>query len=428
MPTSLAKRPFHGGTILAMDNKVVIAGGGIGGLACALALGRSGVPVTVLEQAEQFDEVGAGVQLGPNAVRVLASWGLADSLRAVAAYPDDLRVRDARSGRELARQHLGATALARFGQPYACVHRADLHQLLLGAVRSTTPTTLRLQARVQAFEVVRGGDANAVRVSLDQHRTLGGVALIGCDGLWSRVRERLLGAAPARLTGHLAYRGLIATERLPQALRSNSVQAWLGARMHVVTYPVRSGEWTNLVAVVHGRLGTGHGGDSPRRWTVDAHVEDLLAATGPVAGELKGLIDAVPAWSLWALHDRPPLRGPAELARGPVALLGDAAHPLRPYLAQGAAMAMEDAWTLGQLVDSPAAEQDWTALFARYAALRWARNARVQRASVRNGQVFHAQGPIRLGRDLALKLFSERLMTNAWLYSGPAQPLAPVTP
>lgn len=192
--------------------------------------------------------------------------------------------------------------------------------------------------------------------------------------------------------------------------------------MHVVTYPVRGGEWINLVAVVHGSLGKGHGGDRLRSWTQDARVEDLLSATGPIAAELRCVIDAVPAWTLWALHDRPAMRSPAELARGPVALLGDAAHPMRPYLAQGAAMAMEDAWTLGELVDSSKARLDWTVLFAHYAAHRWARDARVQQASQRNGQIFHARGLLRIGRDLGLKLLGERLTSNDWLYSGPPRP------
>ena len=396
---------------------VLVAGGGIGGLACALSMGLAGVPVTVLEQAGEFAELGAGIQLGPNAMRVLSDWGLAAPLRSIASYPDDLSVRDALDGRELGRLRLGATALARFGQPYACVHRADLHRLLRDALHDRTPATLRLRARVQGFDVQSGG----VRVSLDEGPGLSGMALIGCDGLWSRVREGLLGAGPACFTGHLAYRGLIPVDSVGRTSRSNSVQVWLGARMHVVAYPVRDGKWINLVGVVHGRLDEGDGSEGARRWTREARLEDLLVATGPVAANLRDLIDAVPDWTRWALHDRPEMRGPSEQARGPIALLGDAAHPLRPYLAQGAAMAMEDAWTLGQLIARPHAEIDWSALFAEYAATRWKRNARVQRMSQRNGRIYHARGLLRLARNAGLRLLGERALVNRWLYSGPPE-------
>jgi salicylate hydroxylase len=244
-----------------MNDSLLIAGGGIGGLACALAMSRAGRAVTVLEQASDFTEVGAGIQLGPNAMRVLADWGCDRAVKAVATHPDDLRVRDAHDGRELGHLRLGSTALSRYGHPHACIHRADLHRLLLEAVQWQTPATLRLRARVEAFDV----QEDLVRVALDDGRSLFGAALIGCDGLWSRVRARLLDATPARLTGHLAYRGLIPAERLAHGLRSNSVQVWLGERMHVVSYPVRSGEWINVVAVVHGRLGERHGGDEAQR-------------------------------------------------------------------------------------------------------------------------------------------------------------------
>ena len=393
-----------------MDSSLLVAGAGIGGLACALSLGRSGVPVTLLEQADDFAELGAGIQLGPNAMRVLSDWGLDERLRSIASYPDDLCVRDSLDGRQLGHLRLGATALARFGRPYACVHRADLHRLLLDALHSRTPATLRLQARVSTFEI----QSDAVRVQLEDGVALSGSALIGCDGLWSRVREALLGTEPAQPTGHLAYRGLIPAESLSRTARSNSVQVWLGADMHVVSYPVRCGQWINLVAVVHGRSGA-----SPGRWTQEACVEDLLTATGPVAANLRALIDAVPRWTLWTLHDRAPLHGPSDLARGRVALLGDAAHPLRPYLAQGAAMAMEDAWTLGQLVHRTRVRLDWSALFAKYAAHRWERNARVQRMSRFNGRIYHARGLLRLGRNAGLRLLGEQLLANRWLYSGP---------
>ncbi|WP_439605643.1 FAD-dependent monooxygenase [Hydrogenophaga sp.] len=399
-----------------MNQQVIVAGGGIGGLACALALARAGVRSVLLEQAAAFGEVGAGLQLGPNAVRVLAEWGLMDALQACAAFPEALRVRDAHRAHQLGHLRLGAMALARHGQHYATLHRADLHGLLLNAVQRRPEVQLRLGTRLASFEEVAPG----VRATLESGETLAAEALVGCDGLWSRVRTQLLGAQPARATGHLAYRGMVRAVDLPAALRANTVTAWLGPRLHVVHYPVKQGEWINVVAVVHGVL---RPGDDPQGWTHEAHAADLRRALGPACAELMAMVAAVPEWTLWPLNDRVPLNGPHEQAQGRVALLGDAAHPMRPYLAQGAAMAIEDAWTLGRLLEAGrGAPTDWTALFSRYAQTRWQRNARVQRHSQRNGVVFHAQGALRWGRDTAMGLLGERLLDNTWLYDGPPEP------
>jgi len=404
-----------------MNEHVVVAGGGIGGLACALALARAGVSVDVLEQASAFGEVGAGLQLGPNAVRVLDAWGLADDLHACAAFPEALCVRDAHGGQRLGHLRLGAMALARYGQPYATLHRADLHSLLLRAVQREPGVRLHLQTRLAAYEAT----AEGVRVTTESDLVLQGQALIGCDGLWSRVRAQMLGAQPVRASGHLAYRGMLHRDDLPAAQRDNVVTAWLGPRLHVVHYPVRGGEWFNVVAVVHGVLGQGHGGPAgsdPQSWSHEAQAADLKRALGPACKDLMTMIDAVTGWKLWALNDRTPLAGPQEHAQGQVALLGDAAHPLRPYLAQGAAMALEDAWTLGRLrAAEPTA--DWPALLEAYAQTRWPRNARVQSRSQRNGTIFHATGVLRWGRNTAMALLGESLLDNAWLYEGPPDPL-----
>ncbi|WP_066269643.1 FAD-dependent monooxygenase [Hydrogenophaga palleronii] len=399
-----------------MNQHVIVAGGGIGGLACALALARAGVRSVVLEQARAFAEVGAGLQLGPNAVRVLAEWGLMDNLLACAAFPAALRVRDAHDGRQLGQLRLGAMALARHGQHYATLHRADLHSLLLTAVQQRPEVQLRLGARLSRCEE---DAASGVRVTLEGGDTLSAGALIGCDGLWSRVRAQMLGEQPVRATGHLAYRGLLRTTDVPPALRGNLVTAWLGPRLHVVHYPVKQGERFNLVAVVHGQLPST---DDPQAWTHAAHATDLRRALGPACEELMSMVNAVPDWTLWPLNDRPALRGPHEQAQGRVALLGDAAHPMRPYFAQGAAMAIEDAWTLGRLAQDPAAGDDWPARLALYAQTRWRRNARVQQLSQRNGVVFHASGLLRWGRNTAMALLGERLLDNTWLYEGPPEP------
>lgn len=388
-----------------------MVGGGIGGLAAAFALAREGVALTGIEQAAAFGEVGAGLQLGPNAVRVLDGWGLRDALDAVAAWPEALHVRDAAQGRELGEMRLGADIARRHGQPYACLHRADLHALLLQAALAQPGVDWRLATRLTA--VTERSDT--VKLTLEGGDTLVGPSLIGCDGLWSRVRHAVADTLPPVPTGHVAYRGLVAASQLPATMRTPRVQVWLGPRLHVVHYPVRRGEAFNLVAVVHA-----HGG-APRNaqsWSEPATRADLQAALGPVHRELAGWLDAVPDWTRWVLHDRAPLSGPQGMASDRIALLGDAAHPMRPYLAQGAAMALEDAWTLGRVVADPALA-DWPQRFERYAALRWARNAQVQRRSRRNGTVFHARGPLRWARNAAMALLGERLLDNAWLYRGP---------
>lgn len=403
-----------------MNQHVWVVGGGIGGLGCALALGREGVALTVIEQATAFGEVGAGLQLGPNALRVLGEWGLGEALRTFAAFPEALRVRDARTSSTLGQMPLGRVMLARYGHPYATVHRADLHRLLLDAVQTQTHARLLLGTRLASVEA----SAEAVRLTTEAGQVLAGDALLGCDGLWSRVRSALAPPEPARATGHLAYRGMVAARDMPIGLRSPVVTAWLGPRLHVVHYPVRAGAWFNVVAVVHGQLDPAHA-TGAQSWSHDARLDDLRQALGPVSAELQGVLEAVGNWTLWALHDRAPVLGPQGHARGRVALLGDAAHPMRPYLAQGAAMALEDAWTLGRLVhDSPARDSiDWAGLLARYARTRWTRNARVQARSQRNGRLFHATGALRWGRNLGLRLAGPRLMDSPWLYSGPPHPV-----
>ncbi len=408
-----------------MTQHVVIAGGGIGGLACALALARAGVAVDLLEQAPALGEVGAGLQLGPNAVRVLDEWGLMAPLHARAAFPEDLRVRDAHGGQTLGQLRLGSVIRARYGQPYATIHRADLHAMLLEAVQRQSLVRLHLGARLASYELTD----STVHVTCEDDSKFQGAALIGADGLWSRVRAQMLGTHPVRVSGHLAYRGMVPADRVPALSRDKRVTAWLGPHVHVVHYPVKRGEWFNVVAVVEGVLGHGHGGPpggDPQNWSHEARWNDLHRALGPICRELEDMLTAVDHWMLWVLNDRPPVAGEHEQAQGRVALLGDAAHPLRPYLAQGAAMAIEDAWTLGRLAQSQGGldAAQWPDLLARFARTRWARNAMVQSRSARNGTIFHASGALRLARNAAMAVLGESLLDNPWLYSGPPAPQA----
>ena len=387
-----------------MGLKVAIAGGGIGGLVAALALSRAGQQLELFEKAAVFSEVGAGIQLGPNVTRILQDWGLLEGVRRVATAPDRLQVRSATTGSVLGELRLGESMAARYGAPYLTMHRADLHGLLLQAVQQT-PAALNTDCAVQSFEqtpqmVSAQTDAGTQQVDV----------LVGADGLWSNTRQQLLGDGPPRRTGHLAYRALIKQSDLPEQLRSQNVTAWLGPKMHAVQYPVRAGEWLNVVVFIHGYVP----GDF-QNWDHSANTSDLKTALQGSCTALQDVIHTAPDWRLWVMHDRPPMQGAHQHALGRVALLGDAAHPMRPYLAQGAGMAIEDAAELGSVMHG-VTSQNVPAALQQYATNRWQRNARVQARALRNGQIFHTHGPMRWGRDVSMKLMGEKLLDMPWLF------------
>ena len=405
---------------------ILIAGGGIGGLAAALACARAGSSVRLYERSPAFQEYGAGIQLGPNVMRVLRDWGLEPALRDVAAMPERLHVRSARSGAVLGTMNLVESAQP-YGAPYFTVHRADLHQVLLKAAQEqaghgeTEAITLRAGCSAQGVTEL----ADAVRLRVDdasgQRQEVEGDMLIGADGLWGHVRRHVIERDHApRVAGHLAYRIVIRQSELPQALRSQDVTIWLGPGLHVVQYPVRGGEWLNIVALAQGQLLDGL--ETLQNWDHAGNATDLQArmAEAHACATLRDLISAIPAWRLWVLCDRPPLQGAAEMVKGRVALLGDAAHPMRPYLAQGAGMAIEDAAELGRqlaLAGQVGAQvMDAPMILQRYALNRWQRNARVQATALRNGSVFHLSGPVAWARDAAIRVLGERLLDQPWLY------------
>lgn len=389
-----------------MDKDILVAGGGIGGLAAAYALAHKGAQVTLLEQSSEFGEVGAGIQLGPNVVRILEAWGLGEALRGVAAFPECLRVRNAMNGAVLGELPMGQTMVQRYGASYVTIARADMHGLLLDAVRRQGKVHLHLSSEVTRVDQ----DEHAVRVqTLTQN--FHAPVLVGADGVWSRLRKEVVDDGAPRVTGHLAFRALVAQADLPEKLRSKVVTAWLGRDFHVVQYPVRRGEWLNVVAIVHG-----HVYGDPKHWDHSANAAELRTRLAGATKALRDLVHAIPNWRLWALSDRPPMRSASEHARGRIALLGDAAHPMRPYLAQGAGMAIEDADTLARVLD--ANPDDVPAALQSYANLRWQRNARVQARAIRNGEIFHLRGPMQVGRDLSLRLLGEKLLDVPWLYRG----------
>ncbi len=389
-----------------MTKKTLIVGGGIGGLAAALACSQAGQSVALFERSAEFTEVGAGVQLGPNVVKVLQGWGLQAALAQVAAFPERLQIRSAMSGAELGVLQLGASFSARYGAPYVTIHRADLHALLLGALTQQSGAQLNLNSPVDRFVEHEAG----ITLHTADAREVQGDVLLGADGVWSRMRQQMLNDGGPQPTGHLAYRAMVMQSSLPASLRSQHVTAWLGPKLHVVQYPVRGGEWLNVVAIVQARM-TG----DIQNWDHSANAGDLRRLMATTCPPLQNLIQAIEAWRLWGLSIRPPLRGAHEQAQGRVALLGDAAHPMLPYLAQGAGMAIEDA---AELARSLATADAVPTQLGQYAHRRWSRNARVQARAIRNGQIFHATGPVRWGRDAAMKLLGERLLDVPWLYRG----------
>ena len=392
---------------------MIIVGGGIGGLAAALACGQAGARPQVLERAATFSEVGAGIQMGPNVTRTLHAWGLAEDLKEIGFVPRKLDAKDTQTGQIIGTLRLGQRSLDTYGAPYFTVHRADLHRVLLKKIMSSGQAELRLDSEVQGLQQNADGiqiSGTNLPASLTELSQSG--AMVGADGLWSKTRQFVVPPTAPRVTGLLAYRALVPMQSIPEKLRLQDVNVWVGPRVHAVLYPVKCGEYLNLVVVVQGPPPA-----SLDDWDHAGNKQDLEAAMGPIHANLRKLLEAVPAWRLWPLCDRPPIKGPHEMAKGRIALLGDAAHPMRPFLAQGAGMAIEDAAELAR--SWARADLQVEDRLQMYAQARWARNAQVQQRSIRNGQIFHLQGPLRWGRNLAMKLMGEPLMDVPWLYAGP---------
>jgi salicylate hydroxylase len=392
---------------VATSRTVIVAGAGIGGLTAALAIAQQGFRVAVLDQAQRLEEVGAGIQLSPNASRILIALGLGEPLRRHVVVPEELRVMNAQSARVLARAPLGAEAEQRYGAPYWVIHRGDLQAVLLEAVRANPDIVLHLGTRIEDF-AVHGNGVTIAALSSSQPFEERGVALVGSDGLWSSVRRRLGHADEPRFARHTAWRALVPADALVSDLRAPAVNLWFGRDAHLVYYPVRGGNLINVVAIVC---------DDWREpgWSAPGARADILDRfpAGLWPAPVRAILAAPSHWHKWALYDRPAL---ARWGKGPVTLLGDAAHPMLPYLAQGAAMAIEDAavlaWRLAGTPDDPAHAM------RRYEHERRSRTARAQRGARSNGRVYHLGGAPAFLRTLALlAMGGKRLLTRYdWLY------------
>ena len=381
---------------------ILIAGGGIGGLSAAIALARQGRPVRILERGETFSEAGAGIQLGPNATRILRQWEVLERLGDDLVAPEGVSVFDGLSGARLAMVPLGAAAERRYGSPYVVVHRADLQRGLLETARARPEIEIATGFELTRYESMAEGIA--------AHATSGevarGNALIAADGIASRVRKQLNPDAALRFSGRTAWRTLLEPTAVPSLGPEQRTGLWLAPNAHLVHYAVRGGRAVNIVAVVDDRW-------NQEGWNTEADASELLPHYAAWAAPARAALEAARSWRKWALFELAPL---ARWSSGTVVLLGDAAHPMLPFLAQGGAMAIEDAAVLARELARPGTPVE--AAFGRYVSLRQGRTLNVQKASRRNGHVYHLAGAARWARNLVLRSRRPEALLGRfdWLY------------
>jgi salicylate hydroxylase len=388
---------------VAPSRTIAVAGAGIGGLTAALALAARGFRVVILEKAERLQEVGAGLQLSPNASRVLIGLGLQPRLTPDVIAPDAVSIMSARSGGEVIRLPLGESAALRSGGPYWVMHRAHLQSALLAAVTDHPDIELRLGRSLDAFGIDAGG------VMLGEHGPA--LALVGVDGVWSAVRQQLFPEIQARFSGLIAWRATIDADRLPPELVPYRVQLWMGPNAHLVTYPMAGGRQINVVAIMPGPW-NGPGWNEIGEAT---EIKNHFAAMG-WPDRARMMLDAAEGWRRWPLCTLP---DGGAWCQGSVALLGDAAHAMLPFAAQGAGMAIEDAAVLAKcLGETLESSTDVATALQRYASLRRGRVSRVQRTARLSGRIYHLRGPMALARDLAMQAMgAARLQARQdWIY------------
>jgi len=384
------------------DEQVLIVGGGIGGLAAALALARQGIASQVIEQAAEFKEIGAGIQLGPNVFWMFDILGVIEPVSALAVFPDNLIMMDSITAEEVTRIPLGAAFRRKFHHPYALIHRADLHNVLLDACRKSN--RIRLDAAQKVFAVDERGSGVAVKT--ESGKDYRGAALIGADGLRSTIRDIVVGDGKPKPAGHIAYRAVLPTAEMPEQWRWRDMVLWAGEKVHLVHYPLRTGELFNLVAVFHSNR-------YEEGWDSYGDVAELHERFAATCAPVRALLNKIESWRMWVLCDRPPVKN---WSKGRITLLGDAAHPMLQYLAQGACMSIEDAVCLA--AKAAAANGDYASAFRAYNAARYLRTGRVQIMARVYGEFYHACG---VAKELRNMMLSSRTPDDAmagmeWLY------------
>ena len=383
---------------------MLIAGGGIGGLTTALALAHDGHAVTVLEQAANFCENGAGIQLGPNIFRMFDSLGLTEAVNRLSFFPTGLCMNDVRTGEQVVRVPLGDVTRASHGFPYGVINRADLCQVLLHACQALPGVSLRTDARLQSYDQ----SEDRVTVTLDSGEKVMGRALIGADGLWSKTREALLGDGKPRMSGQVAYRALLRREQVPAHLWSDDVTLWGGEKIHLVHYPLRRGELFNVVAVFQSEKYN-------ESWDAFGDTTALRAHFSKACPQVTELLGKVETWKMSVLCDREPDRNWTDRR---VTLLGDAAHPMLQYLAESAGQAIEDAVVLREALRFT--RGDIAKAFQKYQQARYLRTGRVQLTARFYGDIYHASG---VQRELRNQMFQSGIENAGfaslkWLYDG----------
>ncbi len=391
-----------------MANRILIVGGGIGGLGAALGLAQKGFEVLVLEQSPEFGEIGAGIQLGPNAFYCFDYLGVGEQARDIAVFIDRIRMMDAISGDEIISIPLDEPFRKRFGNPYAVVHRGDLYGILLQACKDNFRIELHADSRVRGYEQ----NGHSVTAHLHSGRRQSGTALIGADGLWSTIRGQVVGDSRPRVSGHTSFRSVIPTDQMPENLRWNAATLWAGPKVHLVHYPLSGWKVFNLVVTCHNDAPEPVAGKPVSHDEVRRHFTHI----SPVAQQI---IEHGRDWKLWVLCDRDPVENWID---DRVVLLGDAAHPMLQYYAQGACIALEDAVCLAHMAEQY--PDDLKQAFRAYLKKRLVRTARVQLGSRAIGEhVYHPAGPHALVRNEILKSWSKEESYNRlqWLYGWKVQ-------